>query len=198
MISEYKNDGQLLAASKEGDEMAFRHMFDKYWDDLFRIAYRRLRSTEDAKDVVQDVFLSLWNNREAVWINESIGGYLYTALRNKIFNFLEKDNNRLIKLMKMPFHPSEQEQNLFDNYCSKELRQFIALQVSSMPEKMRQIYLLSREEHMTNAEIATLLGLSHQTIKNQLHNALSRLRKSLADSNFHYSTLCLLFFSDIF
>jgi RNA polymerase sigma-70 factor (ECF subfamily) len=61
-----------------------------------------------------------------------------------------------------------------------------------MPEKMRQIYLLSREEYMTNADIASLLNLSSQTVKNQLHNALVRLRKSLENNHFSLITLLLL------
>lgn len=183
------NDHELLAASRNGDETAFRLLFEKYWDDLFKIAFRRLHSAEDAKDILQDVFLSFWNNINGVMIGDSVGGYLYTALRNKIFNHLEKNSNRLQKLMQYRFIPAEQEENLFSNYCTKELQLFISQQVAAMPEKMRQIYLLSREDHLTNGDIAALLNLSNQTVKNQLHNALSRLRQSLENSHFSFLTI---------
>jgi len=185
------NDKKLLEASKKGDEAAFGQLFKKYWDDLFRIAYRRLQSAEDAKDMVQDVFLSLWSNIDHISVEDSLGAYLYTALRNKIFNHLGKNNNRLSILMQQPFVTGEQEESIFDNYCTKELQHIISRQVAAMPEKMRQIYLLSKEEHLTNGEIATLLSLSAQTIRNQLYNALSRLKKNLINTHITIYVVCV-------
>lgn len=182
------NDNELLAASRNGDETAFRLLFEKYWADLFKIALRRLQSAEDAKDILQDVFLSFWNNLHNITVEDSLGGYLYTALRNKIFNHLEKNNNRLHLLMERRFTASDCEETIFSDYCTKELTHYLKTQVKNMPEKMRQIYLLSKEEHMTNGDIAALLNLSNQTVKNQLHNALTRLRASLEKSHFSQLT----------
>lgn len=184
------NDQKLLDASKNGDEKAFGLLFNKYWDDLFKIAYRRLHSAEDAKDIVQDVFLSLWNNIGSITIEDSLGGYLYTALRNKIFNHFEKNNNRLQKLMQQPFAATRNEEIIFSNYCTKELQHFIAQQVAAMPEKMKQIYILSREEYLTHAEIAALLSLSNQTVKNQLYNAVTRLRKAVLKEHSSAIIIC--------
>lgn len=177
------NDQQLLAASKQGDEKAFRLLFEKYWDDLFRIAIKRLHSKEDAKDILQDVFLSLWNNIESIEVVDSLGGYLYTALRNKIFNHFEKHHLRLRKLMEQPYIPVESEETILSAFTAKELKEHIAAEVAKMPEKMRHIYLLSKEVRLSNTEIAELLNLSNQTIKNQLYNALNRLRQSLVHTN---------------
>ncbi|MBX3241829.1 MAG: RNA polymerase sigma-70 factor [Chitinophagaceae bacterium] len=188
------NDHELLAASREGDEAAFRLLFEKYWDDLFKIALRRLYSADDAKDVLQDVFLSFWNNIHNITLEESLGGYLYTALRNKIFNHLEKNSKRLHTLLQHPFTPAECEETVFSRYTTKELEHYIKKQVSNMPEKMRRIYVLSREEHMSNADIASLLNLSNQTVKNQLHHALTRLRKNLENSPFHPFTSAYILF----
>lgn len=185
-----ESDCTLLQASKNGDEKAFEQLFNKYWNDLFKIAYRRLHSVEDAKDIVQDVFLSLWNNIHNITIDDSLGGYLYTALRNKIFNLLEKNKNRLNKLMQEQFVPAGQEETVFSNYCAKEFREFITQQIAAMPAKMRQIYLLSKEEYLTNAEIASLLNLSGQTIKNQLHNALGRLRTVVLKEHLSLCIIC--------
>ncbi len=185
-----QSDQKLLDASKSGDEKAFGLLFEKYWDDLFRIAYKRLHSAEDARDIVQDVFVSVWSNIGNISVDVSLGGYLYTALRNKIFNHFEKNNNRLQKLIQQQFIPTEHEETVFSNYCTKELQQFIAQQVAAMPEKMRQIYLLSKEENLTHAEIAELLSLSNQTVKNQLYNAVSRLRKTVLKEHFPVIITC--------
>lgn len=173
------NDRDLLRAAQNGDPAAFGCLFEKYWHDLFMIACRRLHSAEDAKDLVQDVFLSLWNNIKHVSAGDTLGGYLYTSLRNKIFNHLEKNNTRLHKLLNRPFNAVESEAQAYINCTTKEIQQFIHYQVNEMPEKMRRIYLLSREENLTVSEIASLLSLSNQTVKNQLHNALKRLRDNL-------------------
>lgn len=177
-------DRELLTAIQEGDQHSFKIIFDKYWNDLFTLALQKLRSPEDAKDIVQDVFLSCWNNLSHITIDDSLAGYLYTALRNKIFNHFEKNSNHLRKLMELPFIPVEHESDVFKKYCSKELKDFINRQVALMPEKMRNIYLLSREANFSNKEIAGLLHLSEQTVKNQLHNALTRLKKSLTNEYF--------------
>jgi RNA polymerase sigma-70 factor (ECF subfamily) len=196
----FTDDQQLLSASKKGDEQAFRLLFEKYWDDLFRIAFKRLHCTDDAKDILQDVFLSLWNNIESVTVDDSLGGYLYTALQNKIFNHFEKYQLRLRKLMEQPYNPVQTEETIWNAFTTKELKQHIASEVDKMPEKMRHIYLLSKEACLRNAEIASLLNLSNQTVKNQLHNALKRLRQSLVNINltffFPLSTIILLHFFD--
>lgn len=183
------NDAELLTASRNGDQQAFRKLFDKYWNDLFKIACKRLRSTEDAQDILQEVFLSLWNNIETIVIQDSLGGYLYTALRNKIFNHFEKKSSRLAKLMSTPFNVVESEETILSNYCTKELQEFIARQITTMPEKMRQVFLLSKEEQLSHAEIVSLLQVSEQTVKNQLHNAVKRLKSSLKQSDFPFTTI---------
>jgi len=173
------SDKQLLADIRKGSDEAFRQLFEKYWEDLYRMAYRRLASPEDIKDILQDVFLSLWNNIDQVNVDESLGGYLYTSLRNRIFNFFEKRQNRLNCLMKQPFNPVESEEIIWNRFNTKEIQKFIALQVAAMPPKMKQIYLLSKKESLTIFEIAELLNLSPQTVKNQLHRAFERIRHNL-------------------
>lgn len=183
-------DKDLIASSLEGNEDAFRQLFEKYWDDLYKIAYRRLSSTEDVKDILQEVFISLWNNRDKIKVEDNLGGYLYTSLRNKIFNHYEKHKVRLKALMHQSFNPVESEDLICSTLYTKELQAVIAMQVVAMPPQMRQIYLLSKEEQLSIAEITALLTLAPQTVKNQLHRALKRIRLSLRDSD---PALLLLF-----
>ena len=189
------SDKQLLAAIRKGSDEAFRQLFEKYWEDLYRMAYRRLPSPEDIKDILQDVFLSLWNNIDQVNADESLGGYLYTSLRNKIFNFFEKRQNRLNCLMKHPFNPVESEEIIWNRFNTKEIQKFIALQVTAMPPKMKRIYLLSKKEQLTISEIAELLNLSPQTVKNQLHRAFERMRQNLQKHNLPILLITVSFIS---
>jgi RNA polymerase sigma-70 factor (ECF subfamily) len=173
------DDVELIAASRQGSERAFRQLFDKYWHDLYQIAIKRVPSTEDVKDILQDVFLSLWNNIADIKVNDTLGGYLYVSLRNKILNYYSKQDTRLKVLAQQRFVAVESENAAWANLHVKEIQQFIANQVTQMPAQMKQIYQLSREEYLTNAEIAQLMGLAPQTVKNQLYRALQRIRESL-------------------
>ncbi len=182
-------DKKLIVAACEGSEVAFRKLYERYWLDLYKIAYRRLPSEEDLKDVLQETFISLWKNIHHISVDENIGGYLYTSLRNKIFNYYEKKQVRLKMLMSQPFHPVESEEAIYSLLNTKELKLAISGIITEMPPKMKKIYLLSKEEQLTNAEIACMLLLAPQTVKNQIHQALGRIRCALKKG-----TSILLFF----
>ncbi len=178
-------DKELIVAACEGSEEAFRKLYEKYWHDLYKIAYRRMPSEEDVKDILQETFISLWKNIHHISVHDSLGGYLYTSLRNKIFNYYEKNQLRLKKLMSQPFKPVESENEIYSSLYTKELQIVINAIIAEMPLKMREIYLLSKEEQLTNAEIAGLLMLAPQTVKNQIHQALGRIRQELTKGNLH-------------
>lgn len=177
-------DKELIAAASKGSEEAFCMLYEKYWHDLYRIAYRRLPSKEDVQDILQDTFISLWRNINHLSDSESLGGYLYTSLRNKIFNYYEKRQVSLKMLMNQSFKPVESEDHISALLYTKDLQNVIKTIVAEMPLKMREIYQLSKEKHLTNAEIAELLALAPQTVKNQIHQALSRIRQELKKNNF--------------
>jgi RNA polymerase sigma-70 factor (ECF subfamily) len=185
-----ENDSWLLEKIKQGDGAAFRRLFDKYWQDLFRLACKRLPSREDAADIVQEVFLSLWNNHGKLNAGNDLAAYLFVSLRNRIFNYYEKQAVRFKYLLNQSFNPVQSEDAIVGSIQQKELQQIIAAEIEKMPDKMREIYQLSREQQLSISEIATLLMISPQTVKNQLHRALDRLRQSLRDQ----TGLLILFF----
>jgi len=190
--TELLTDEEMVAASRKGNEDAFRQLFDKYWHDLYKIANRRVSSTEDVKDILQDVFLSLWNNIMDVEVSDSLGGYLYIALRNRILNYYDKETLRYKLLASQQFMPVEAENLAWHSLRTKEIRQFVMGLLEEMPPQMKQVFLLSREEQLTNAEIAALLGLAPQTVKNQLYRALQLIREELKTSHLRLTMLLLL------
>jgi RNA polymerase sigma-70 factor (ECF subfamily) len=179
------SDKELIKDCLKGDEKAFKKIFEKYWGDLYIIAYRRLPFEEEIKDILQEVFISLWRNIHKISVDDNLGGYLYTSLRNKIFNYYEKNKVRMKITLSQSFNPVQSEADVYSSINSKEIREIIRLAVAEMPAKMQQIYLLSKEEQLTNQEIAALLALAPQTIKNQIHQALSRVRQKIREANFH-------------
>jgi len=186
-----QSDKELIKDCLEGDEHAFQKIFEKYWGDLYIIAHRRVPLEEEIKDILQEVFISLWRNIHKISVEDNLGGYLYTSLRNRILNYYEKNQIRMKATLSQSFIPVQCEADVYSSISSKEIREIIKLAVAEMPAKMREIYLLSKEEQLTNQEIATLLALAPQTIKNQVHEALLRVRKKIRKANLHF---CLTWF----
>src|ERR1700712_4678884 len=110
------SDRNLLFEIKNGNQDAFRQLFEKYWDDLYHAANKRLRSREDIQDILQEIFLSLWNNIQHIEITDSIAPYLFTSLKNKLFNLYEKKQQHLKLLMNQQFNPVELENNVWNQY----------------------------------------------------------------------------------
>lgn len=174
-------DRLLLQQAANGDQLAFRVIYEKYWEDLFQAAYKRTRHADDARDLVQELFISLWNNAGQLNKEIDLGAYLYVALRNKIFNYFEKKAVRLSYLLAQPFQPVESEDAIFSSIRTREIKACVAEAVAAMPPKMKEIYQLSREQQLSVGEIARLLGIAPQTVKNQLHTALDRIRTNLSN-----------------
>lgn len=168
-------DSSLLIALRKGDELAFRVLYERYWTELYTMAYRRLGDEEAAKDIVQNIFVNLWTSRKEIFIETSLAPYLNRAVRNKTISFYKKN---LASLSRETHFQHEQVQySPESNLEAKELEAVINNEISQMSDTMRRAFVLSRQENKSIREIATELSLSEQTIKNNISQALDRLRK---------------------
>lgn len=166
----------LMKSIREGSETAFRELYNRYWTSLYRIAYNRVG--EEAKDLIQEIMIGLWQRKENIHTTDdgSLAPYLFTALKYRIikhyaYTATEIRNSEHFDVPSgiMADHALEYD----------ELASMIETQVSSMPPRMQQIFRMSREEGISIAAIAAHLSLSEQTVKNQLSEAMKRLRASL-------------------
>ncbi|QHS59396.1 RNA polymerase sigma factor [Chitinophaga agri] len=168
-------DSSLLTALRKGDEFAFRVLYERYWTELYTMAYRRLGDEEAAKDIVQNIFVNLWTSRKEIFIATSLAPYLNRAVRNKTISFYKKN---LASLSRETYFQHEQVQYTPESDLeAKELEAVINNEISQMSDTMRRAFVLSRQENKSIREIATELSLSEQTIKNNISQALDRLRK---------------------
>lgn len=164
----------------EGDETALTFIYKKYWEQLFLCAYRLLKDKSTCEDIVQDIFLRLWLKRKEITIATSLEGYLFTAVRYRVFLTIRRG-----KVHSSVF--DDLEQRLWVNPESdvhiyqKELQERVLSIVASLPDRCQTIYRLSREGHLSNREIAERLSVSIKTVENQITIALKRIRKSLPD-----------------
>jgi RNA polymerase sigma-70 factor (family 1) len=176
-------DDVLLSRMREDDSEAFTLIYRRYWEDLFVTAAKALRGKEEASDVLQDVFLSLWNRRKEITIEGSLAAYLQTSVRYKAIHYIEKNITRrdylaLLTDVAVSTLPASAEIQL----QLKEVQQIIHAAVATMPERMREVYQLSRHEHLTHKEIAERLGISTETVKKHIQHALQLIKTALGYS----------------
>ncbi|ACU60919.1 RNA polymerase sigma-70 factor [Chitinophaga pinensis] len=168
-------DKLLLAALKKGDELAFSVLYDRYWAELYTMCYRRIGDEDAAKDIVQNIFVNLWTSRKEILIENTLAPYLNRAVRNRTISFYKKN---MASMSRDAQFQHEQVQYAPDSSLdAKELEAVINDEIASMSDTMRKAFVLSRHENKSIREIATELSLSEQTIKNNISQALDRLRK---------------------
>jgi RNA polymerase sigma-70 factor (ECF subfamily) len=145
---------------------------------IYDIAYKKLNDKEEAKDIVHDLFLTIWTKREKITIHTSFLSYLAISLKNRIIDNARKEVIRRKKINE-DIKVEEINNTTMDQLLVKELRGTISLEIQNMPKKMQEIFRLSREEELSVNEIAQKLSLSNQTVKNQISNALRKLRQKI-------------------
>jgi RNA polymerase sigma-70 factor (ECF subfamily) len=184
------NELELLQRISDGDEPAFRKLFDKYKLRLFHFVLQFTHSAADAEEIVQDTFIKLWQNTDKLGEINNPTGYIYTICRNLTHNYLLKAsrNDQLLKQvwanMKVEDNPTDALLN------SKETQALINKAVSELSEQKQKIFRLSREAGMNHDEIAKELGLSRSRVKNIIVEVLKHIKLYLQQ---HSVTLALLF-----
>jgi len=182
------DDKILLTAADE--QKAFRILYNRYWEPLYKKALSRLGTTEDAQDTVQEVFISLWRNRNSIEVEDTLSPYLFTALRYCIIKKVYRKAKKGLQVQLSAEELSDTENYPEEIFGYKELQQIIGKEVSNLPSRMQEIYKLSRIEHLSPAEIANRLSISEQTVKNTLSTTLKKLRVRLS----HFTSLFTFFF----
>lgn len=174
------NEALLLSELRRGSIQAFEKIFKRHWESLYRIARTKLRSHEEAEEIIQGIFSTLWEKRESLAIS-NLTWYLNTALRNRILNIIR---DRIPKEKYWNYYKAFIPQQGFlteEIVAFDELNEAVELAVRSLPEKSREVFRLSRIEGRSNSEIARLLKISEKAIEYHLTRSLKELRVHLKD-----------------
>lgn len=172
-------DDKLLALLKKESTDAFTEIYNRYGKLLAKFAANKLYDLNEAEDIVQDIFISLWKNRESINVNIDLKAYLYTTARNKITDLFRKKITRNQYENKLQELNLDYEISVEQQYYGKELQNLIDRNLNKLPLRAKQVYELSRKANYSIPEIAIKLKFSEQTIKNQLTIALKFLREKL-------------------
>lgn len=169
-------DEILIAGIGKDDYTSYNKLFVRYYSRLCYYVYRMLMDKEDAEDVVQELFLTLWNNRKKIEINENVSGYLYRMAKNMALNHIRSETNYRSVLENREEPLSYYEENQLE---SEEFRIALNDCINHLPDRCKEVLLLHRVKGLKQKEIADQLSISVKTIKNQIHSSLQRLKKCL-------------------
>lgn len=170
---------ELMDLVRQHDERAFTEIYNRYKGVLFLHAYRMLENTEEAKDIIQDLFAALWSRRTEILLTGSLSSYLYAAVKNRILDQMAREKNRDRYVDSLAGFMEEGEYITDHQLRENELSRLIEKEVALLPPKMRQVFELSRHHHLSHKEIAAEMNLSDKTVKKQISNALIILRKKI-------------------
>ncbi|MDR2414459.1 MAG: RNA polymerase sigma-70 factor [Odoribacteraceae bacterium] len=181
--SEQYDYARWMKSLGEGDEEAFACVFRAHYKGLLSYAGRILRDAELANDTVQEAFCRLYENRARVAITSSIKAYLYKTVFNACLDAIKhrKIEHAYVNQELFDFYLSrivqtpEAEMAMHDETINEELQKAIA----RLPDRCREIFLLSRQEGLSNKQVAERLSISEKTVETQMTRALARLRKEL-------------------
>jgi len=192
-----ENPNELFPAIKQGNHEAFRQFFDIYEKRIYGFLYKILRSHEDVEELLQVVFVKIWENRTTINHELSPDAYVFKiaknsaldALRQKVRKlFLEK---QLVNKFKAGENAGEETDSLVDN----DLRLFIDKLMSNVPERRREIFKLRYEQELSYKEIAKRLNISENTVDTQIRRTLNYLRTQLGKELWNVALPLIVLFS---
>lgn len=174
------SDVDLLNLLRDSDHAAYGEIFRRYFYLIFTHAYKKLGDEEQAKDIVQDVFAALWFNREGNLPVSNLAGYLYTGVRNKIFDLFARHQVQAKYLDSLKGYLDTHADVSTDHLVREnQLKAYIEKEIQALPPKMRRIFEMSRKQHLSHKEIAAELGTSENNVATQVTSALRILRTKL-------------------
>jgi len=173
------SDQELVALLKGNDYHSFNEIYKRYWAPLFRHARKMLNDDDEASDIVQDIFTTIWVRSADLESGMNLSAYLYSAVRHKVFTLM---NRSKLKMSHLKSLEEFIEKGVFttDEWLNeRELAACIEAEVALLPKKMRSIFEMSRKEYLSYQEIAEKLSVSDHTVRKQISNAIKLLKTKL-------------------
>jgi len=174
------DDRNLFVQIKRGDKKSFEILFRAYYAPLCQFSRKYIKDADDCEEIVQSFFLKLWDKKDELDINQSVKNYLFSSVRNRCLNFIKHEKIKQeyqSEIMKNPDGQIDPTSFIMEVNLVERIDQCIA----DLPERRREIFMLSREQGLKYREIADQLGISIKTVETQMGQALKELREKLKD-----------------
>jgi len=160
----------------------FEQVFKSHFKPLHAYACTIMRDPEPAEEIVQNIFVKLWEKKDEITIRENVAGYLYRCVHNESLNYLRHQKVRVAyQSYAMRQHKQKEQEAPAEKVVMSELEKKLEIALRELPEQCRTVFQLSRSEELRYREIADKLGLSVKTVENQMGKALKLLRLKLVD-----------------
>lgn len=191
------DDKILVSQLKQGDKKAFEQIFKKYSERIYYFSIKYLKLKEDAEEITQEVFVRLWNRRFDLKTELSFSSYLFMIAKNAVIDMLRKRQKESVfnEDINSGVESSSHDDSKSIEY--NELHEIIQNSIQELPQKRRQIYLLSRDEGLTYKQIAEKLNISIKTVESHMRLALQQLKKSVGE-NYELIVLGIVFIPFIY
>lgn len=176
-----QSDTATLSMLQQGNEEVFESVFKQHFNNLNAYAFTILKDTVSAEEVVQSLFLKLWEKKDVLNIQTSLKSYLYRATYNDCMNILKHLQVRQRHQDHVSYFHDRTSENASSRLQENELKNELQKAINLLPEKCRTIFQMSRFEELKYQEIADQLDISIKTVENQMGKALKVLRHALAD-----------------
>jgi RNA polymerase sigma-70 factor (family 1) len=179
-FTQVTDEKELLTRLNNNDPGAFTDIYNLYWKKLFFIAAQKLNDLSEAEEIVQDIFLDIWNRRTELAISGDLSSYLSVSVKYKVINILAKRNRQLRYHLHVASTQTESDLSTEHNIRIDELREQLSKETAKLPEKCRMVFQMSREEGYSQKQIAKRLSISEKTVESHLSKALRTLRTNLS------------------
>ncbi len=174
-----QSDRELLSLMKDGNQLSFNEIYDRYWERLYAYVYKILNDKWLTEDTLQEVFTNIWVNKEQTNI-VNLKSYLFNAVRNRAL--LKIRGAKLTKMDEQIIKKLSRTPAVDQNFNQKDLEHRVAAAIKVLPARCRSIFYMNKFDHYSIDEIATHYNISRRTVQNQISLALKHLKKELGDS----------------
>lgn len=180
VIVKQMEEKELIRKVKNGDSTAFAALYDCYWQKVYNFTKLYIATSNDVTEVVQDVFVKLWEARHLLEEDQGLEGFLFIVTRNIIFNISRKQfRESMFKMTVIRAMEKEETYDMEDEFSAADLKQYIDRLIAVLPKRQREVFKMSREQHMSYKEIALCCGISEKAVERHIYLALKFLKKNL-------------------
>ena len=172
-------DKQVVEQLQKGYREAFRLLFDEVGPKIYAFAFSYLKNESDAEELLQEVFLKLWEVRSNLDASKNIKSFLFKICVNLIYDFIRRKNIEQVYLDYSGRNSPSSGDNTWHEVIYNDMLNNLQQLIATMPEQRQRIFRLSKEEGLSNEEIANQLNLSRRTVENQLYRAVSFLKEKI-------------------
>ena len=174
-----QSDSELLALMKEGNQLSFNEIYNRYWERLYVYVYKILNDKWLTEDTLQEVFTNIWVNKDQVNIL-NLKSYLFNAVRNRALLKIRKA--KLTKIDEQIIKKLNRTPAVEQNINQRDLKYRVEMAIKDLPARCKSIFYMNKFDHYSVDEIATHYKISRRTVQNQISLALKHLKKELGDS----------------